>query len=270
MANCLSIKKTRIILKLLCEGCTIRGVERVIGTHRDTIMRLLAKAREHCEKLLAEEVRDVYTFSLQLDELWAYVGIKERRRTPDHPNEFGDQYTYLALDRQSKFLLAFDVGKRDERTTDRFVASLARRVHGDVQIFTDGWSGYRTSIPRHFGRRAHFAQIVKYFDGDTDERHRYSPPRVRSVEHAWIQGSPRAGLVSTSQVERHNWTVRTSLRRFVRLGNGFSRKLEILRAAVAVYVVWHNWCRAHRRIGTTPAIAMGLASAAWPIDRLIP
>ena len=229
MANHLKIDKKRIILKLLCEGCTVRGVERVVGTHRDTILRLLLAAGEHCESILENEVRGVYTSSLQLDELWAYVGVKERRRTPDHPSEFGDAYTYLALDRETKFVPAFEVGKRDDPTTDSFVHALSERVIGEVQIFTDGWAAYRTAIPRHFGPRANFAQVVKYFDGDTDENHRYSPPVVRSIEHVWIQGYPRAGLLSTSHVERHNWTVRTALRRFVRLGNGFSRKLANLR-----------------------------------------
>ncbi len=270
MANHLKIDKKRIILKLLCEGCSVRGVEQVVGAHRDTILSLLRRSGRHCESLLASEVRGIYTSSLQLDELWTFVGVKERRRTPDHPAEFGDAYTYLALDRETKFIPAFEVGKRDEPTTDGFVRTLSERVIGTVQIFTDGWPPYRTAIPRHFGQRANYAQVVKHFDGETDESHRYSPPTVRSVEHVWVQGYPRAGLVSTSHVERHNWTVRTALRRFVRLGNGFSRKLANLRAAVALYVCWYNWCRKHRSIGSTPAVAMGLASSVWPIDRLIP
>lgn len=243
-------------------------VERTIGTHRDTIMRLLLRTGDRCESLIANELRGVYSSSLQLDELWTYVQKKQQRVQVGDPREYGDNYTYLAMDRDSKMILAHEVGRRDEPTTDTFVRTLAERVIGDVQIFTDGWSPYRTSIPRHFGRRAHFAQVIKRFDGDDNDEHRYSPPSVRSVEHIWIQGYPRAGLVSTSHVERLNWTVRGQLRRFTRLSNGFSRKLANLRAAVAVYVCWYNWCRKHATIKTTPAVAMGLASSAWPIDRL--
>ena len=270
MANHTSIEKKRLILKLLCEGCTIRGVERVVASHRDTITRLLVRAGEHCESLMAENVRDVFTSSLQIDELWAYVGAKQARRKPEHPAEFGDAYTFLAIDRESKFVPAFEVGNRDDATTDTFIRMLSERVIGDVHVFTDGWGPYRQAIPRHFGDRAHFSQVIKHFDSDDEEHHRYSPPKVRSVEHVWIQGAPRAGLASTSHIERHNWTIRTALRRFVRLGNGFSRKLANLREAVSVYVAWYNWCRKHLSIGTTPAVAMGLTGEAWPIDCLLP
>lgn len=138
-----------------------------------------------------------------------------------------------------------------------------------MQIFTDGYTPYRTAIPRHFGTRANFAQVIKHFEGDTNEEHRYSPPKVRSVEDVWISGFPRGELISTSHAERHNWTIRTALRRFTRLSNGFSRKLDNLRAAFSVYTAWFNWCKKHRTIGSTPAVAMGLASEVWSIDALI-
>ena len=271
MANHLPSQKKETILALLCESCSLRGVERAVGCHRDTAMRLLVTAGKHCEELLAQEVRGVCTSSIQCDELWGYVAKKQRHIEPGDPSEWGDAYCFLGIDRESKFIPAFELGKRDDATTDEFIRVLSERIEGEVQIFTDGWASYRASIPRHFGPRAHFMQVVKQFDGDTDDEHRYSPPHVVGVEHVWIQGFPRAGLVSTSHVERHNWTVRTALRRFVRLGNGFSRKLENLRAAVAVYVVWYNWCKKHRGINwQTPAMAMGLASGPWPVSRLLP
>jgi len=262
-------EKKRAVLGLLCEGCSIRAVERITGVYRNTVMRVLVAAGEHCEAIMDREIRDVLTNSVQCDELWSFVQKKQRRLAPDDPPTWGDAYTFLGLERESKMILACQVGKRDEPTTERFVETLSRRVAGEVQIFTDGWGAYKWTIPLHFGRRAHFTQVVKNFDGTTDDEHRYSPPKVANVEHVWVQGSPRAGLVSTSHVERSNWTVRTNLRRFTRLSNGFSRKLENHRAAVAVFVVWYNWCKRHTTVGMTPAMACGLASEPWPIDRLV-
>lgn len=270
MANHMKPEKKRAILQALCEGCSVRSVERMTGAHRDSILRLLVRAGEHCEAIMEREISGVYTNSIQCDELWSFVGKKQRRLQPGDSSEWGDAYTFLGLERENKMILASHVGKRDDTSTDRFVSVLSRRVVGDVQIFTDGWSAYRSTIPRHFGARASFAQVVKHFDGDTDESHRYSPPKVTSVEHVWVQGSPRTGLISTSHVERANWSVRTYLRRFTRLSNGFSRKLENLRASVAVFVVWYNWCKKHTSLGMTPAMGCGLAASAWPIEALIP
>ncbi len=270
MANHLKPEKQKTIISLLCEGCTVRGVERVTGVHRDTILRLQTRVGERCAEIMEEEIGEVLTSSVQCDELYAFVGKKERRLAPDDPLEWGDAYTFVGIDRESKFIIAAETGRRDEATTEQFVETLSRRVCGDVQIFTDGFLPYRTMIPMHFGRRAHFAQVVKHFDGDDRDEHRYSPPQVRSVEHLWIQGSPKAGQVSTSHIERSNWTIRGNLRRFTRLSNGFSRKLANLRAAVALYVCWYNWCKKHTTLGTTPACAMGLASSIWPIEDLLP
>lgn len=270
MANLLSHEKRRSVLALLCEGCSVRAIERLTRIHRDTVLRLLLRAGEHCHAVLDREIRGILCSSLQCDELWTFVHKKQRQVLPGDPPEYGDNYCYLAIDRESKLIAGFDLGKRDEPTTDRFIASLAQRIDGEVQIFTDGWSPYRRSIPRHFGSRAHFAQVVKHFGDNDDESHRYSPSTVRSVEHVWVQGYPQAGLVSTSHVERANWTIRGHLRRFTRRSNGFSRKLANLRAAVALYVCWFNWCRKHNTLRTSPAVACGLASEIWPIDLLIP
>ncbi len=271
MGNNLKREKQATIIGLLCEGVTVRGIERITGVHRDTILRLQTRVGEHCERLMEQEVGEIYTSSVQCDELYAFVGKKARRiQAGDNP-EWGDAYTFVGIDRETKFIIAMETGKRDEATTDQFIDTLSRRVCGDVQIFTDGFGPYRTMIPFHFGRRAHFMQVVKSFDGNClDEHRRYSPPKVTRVDHHWVQGSPKAGIVSTSHIERQNWSIRGSMRRFTRLSNGFSRKLANLRAAVAVYVVWYNWVKKHTSLGTTPAVAMGLASASWTIDNLLP
>ena len=270
MANHLKSDRKQAIIGLLVEGCSIRSIERVTGVHRDTICRLLVRVGEHCEEIMDREMRGLSCGSLQLDEMWGYVAKKQKRVRPDDPREFGDAYSYIALDRKTKLIPAIAVGKRDEPTTMAFVCDLSSRIDGEIQIFTDGWGAYKTAIPRYFGRRAHFVQIVKHFAGEPDERHRYSPPRVRSIEHIWIQGFPQARLVSTSHVERHNWTIRTHLRRLTRLSNGFSRKLKNLRAALNLYVCWYNWCKRHSSLRMTPAMAAGIADTNWPISALLP
>ena len=126
------------------------------------------------------------------------------------------------------------------------------------------------SIPRHFGQRADFMQVIKSYGEDASDEHRYSPPKVRSVEHVWVQGFPDAAMVSTSHVERHNWTIRTNLRRFTRLSNGFSRKLENLKAAVALYLAWYNFVRIHRTLRVTPAMAAGIVAGLWSVSDLLP
>jgi len=220
--------KKRAILQALVEGCSVRSAERMTGAHRDSILRLLVRAGAHCEAILDREIRDVCTNSIQCDELWTYCHTKERHLQPGDPSEWGDQYCFIALERESKMILAHDVDKRDDVTAHRFVNTLSRRVGGPVQIFADGWAGYKTAIPRYFGARANFAQVIKNYDADSDE-HRYTPPRVTSITHNWVCGAPRTGLITTSHVERSNWNVRTYLRRFTRLSNGFSRKLANLR-----------------------------------------
>ncbi len=253
----------------MVEGCSIRSIERITGTHRDTVCRLLVRMGQHCDEIIDSEIRGVCTSSIQVDERWTYIGKKQRQRLPGDPEEWGDAYCFLAIDRESKSIPAYDIGKRTAETTDRFIELLSRRIGVETQILTDGFTPYRRAISAHFGKRAHFAQVIKHFDADSNEKHRYSPPKVRSIEHVWIQGYPRTGSVSTSHAERQNWTLRGHLRRFTRLSNGFSRKLACLRTAVAVYVCWYNWCRKYRSIGTTPAIAMELAPEPWTIDRLV-
>lgn len=267
--NRLNRERQAQIASLLVEGCSIRSIERITGTHRDTICRLLARIGDHCEGIIDRELQNLSIESVQVDELWGYIQKKERRLQAGDPAEWGDAYTFVALDPQSKVILSFAVGKRTRETTDRFVEDLSGRINGPLQISTDGFGPYRRSIPRHFGQRAAYMQVVKYYDGDPDQ-HRYSPPKVRSIDRIWIQGFPRTELAGTSHVERLNWSIRTYLRRLTRLSNGFSRKLDNFRAAIAMFVVWHNWCKRHTSLRMTPAMAAGLAKTTWGIDRLLP
>lgn len=173
------------------------------------------------------------------------------------------------MDARSKLVPWFEVGKRDERTTAVFVAELAERIDGRVQITTDGWGPYRTTIPRYFGPRADFEQLVKIY-AESPDGHRYSPAKVAHIENRWVQGCPRSSRVSTSYIERGNLTIRMSMRRFTRLTNAFSKKLVNLHAAVALHFAWYNFVRIHRTLRMTPALAAGLTGSIWSIEQLLP
>lgn len=267
--NRLKPERQAQIVSLLCEGCSIRSIERITRVNRDTVCNLLARVGKHCEAIIDREVQGLHLEAVEFDELWGYVYKKQRRVQPGDPAEYGDNYTFLALCPNSKLILGFAVGKRTHETTDQFVANISRRIKGKVQVASDAWMPYRTTIPHHFGDRAPYMQVIKHYEGDADQ-HRYAPPKVRAVEHVWIQGMPEKRLACTSHIERFNWSCRTYTRRLTRLSNGFSRKAANLRAAVALFVVWYNWVKKHTSLGMTPAMAMGIASAAWTIDQLVP
>lgn len=266
--NVLKREKQVFVISMLVEGCSIRSVERITGIHRDTIMRLMVRVGEHCQNIADDRMRGLSLECVEADEIWCYVAKKQKRVRPGDPVEYGDTYTFVSMDADSKLIPWFTVGKRDSDTTHEFIAELADRLDGDVEIFTDGWGAYRDAIPRHFGDRAAFSQVIKYFDSDPDA-HRYSPPKVTHVEERWVQGRPRR-RASTSYVERGNWTIRTHLRRFTRLSNGFSRKLRNLKAAVALYFAWYNFVRIHGTLRVTPAMAAGITGSFWTIEQLLP
>jgi len=271
MANVLKRERQVQAISMLVEGSSIRSVERVTGIHRDTIMRLGLRVGQHCERFHDERVRGVQCQYAQCDEIWAYVGKKEKRVRPGDAEEVGDAYTYVGMDQDSKLVISYLCGKRDEGHTHEFVRDLAQRIDGGVQISTDGWTVYPEAVREHFNGRAAYGQIVKSYGGTpTDGPHRYSPPRMSVVKRVGMWGMPRSRYISTSHVERQNLTMRMQMRRFTRLTNAFSKKLENLRAAVALHFAWYNFVRIHRALGTTPAMAAGLSGTLLTMENLLP
>ena len=271
MANVLKREKQAQVISMLVEGSSIRSIERVTGVHRDTITRLLVRVGEHCQRIMDERLRGVRVQYLQADEIWCYVGKKQRRVQPGDTSDFGDAYTFVAMDQDSKLVVSYLVGKRDDGHTYAFMADVARRIDGRVQISTDGWPCYPDAVHDHFNGRASFGQIVKsYGGGSTDVAHRYSPAGLLSVRRVGMWGAPRSRYISTSHVERQNLTMRMQMRRFTRLTNAFSKKLANLKAAVALHFAWYNFVRIHRSLGMTPAMMAGIVSESWGIYRLIP
>ncbi len=266
--NILPIEKQIAAIAALTEGCNIRATERLTDTHRDTVMRLGVRVGEGCARLHDRIMRDLQVPILEFDEIWGYVGKKQRRVEPGETDK-GDQYTFTALDATSKAIISYVTGKRNEATTRAFVNDVWERIVNRPQITTDGWGPYIDAVAECFGDGADYAQLVKHYAADhsVEAKRRYSPPYVVRVDRLVVSGHPRH--ISTSYVERSNLTLRMQQRRFTRLTNGFSKKLRNHRAAVSLYVAHYNLCRIHETIRMTPAMALGVADHIWTIGELV-
>lgn len=266
--NILSRDKQIAVISALTEGCSIRATGRLTDIHRDSVMRLGVRVGEGCARLHDRMMRGLQVPILEFDEIWGYVGKKQRRTEPGETDK-GDQYTFTALDATSKTIISYVTGKRTEATTRAFVNDVWERIINRPQITTDGFAPYIEAVAECFGDGADFAQLVKHYAADhsVEGKRRYSPPQVVGVHRMVVSGRPRR--VSTSYVERSNLTLRMQQRRFTRLTNGFSKKLRNHRAAVALYVAYYNLCRVHESIRMTPAMALGVADHIWTIGELI-
>jgi len=260
------------IVKLLSEGIGIRAVSRLAQCHQHTVLEVLRVVGERCEYLHDRLVRNVTIDSLQVDELWTRVGIRQARTTPED-TERGDQYTFLGIAADTKLIVSYYTGKRNAESTFAFAADAASRIAGQVQITCDSFHPYPSVLNSFFNRRLDLAVMQKIFKKDTyngsDPNRRYSPAPYASVFVKRIIGAPDETKICTSHIERTNLTVRHFNKRFARLGLGWSRKLDNHRRAVSLFVAVFNFCKVHRTLGTTPAHASGITDGAWTIERLI-
>ena len=205
-----------------------------------------------------------------MDEIWCYVGKKQRHILDrDNPNEVGDFYTWVAMDAETKLVPSFLVGKRDSIHANAFISDLASRLENRIQISSDGLRAYIEAVEASFGAEVDYAQIVKAYEAEPIGPGRYSPPKVTSVERYLIMRRPDMDLVSTSYVERGNLTMRMSMRRFTRLTNAFSKKVENLRAAVNLHFAYYNLVRFHRSLRMPPALAAQIIERPWKIEDLV-
>jgi transposase-like protein/IS1 family transposase len=247
-------------LQCLLEGCSIRSTERLTGINRNTIMRLLILAGERSERLMDWQMRELPCRNVQCDEIWTFLMKKAKRVRRGDPVEFGDQWVYVAMDADTKLIPVFLVGKRSSENTQAFMRDLHRRTSNRIQLTTDAYIFYRKAVEESFGADIDFAQLTKpYGDYGQHGNERYSPGAITEVISKVRQGNPDPAEVSTSYVERSNLTIRMAIRRFTRLTNAFSKKLENLRAAVALHFAYYNFCRVHSSLRVTPAMEAGLA-----------
>jgi IS1 family transposase len=269
--NILKHEKKLAVLSALVEGNSIRSVVRMTGVHKTTILRLVADTGEECARLMDREMRNLRCREIEADELWCFVGKKQRLVTPEEraAGELGDQYTFIALDPITKLVPVFVVGKRDHANAFRFIRELRARVPGHIQLSTDGYKPYLEAVERYFGGNVDYAQIIKNYAPEEAGRGRYSPPAVVGVERIEVTGRPEPSRICTSYVERNNLTIRMCLRRFTRLTNGFSKKLANLKAMVALFLAYYNFCRVHGALRVTPAMAAGLTDRVWELSELM-
>jgi hypothetical protein len=269
--NQLDMDRQAQIIAALVEGNSIRSVERMTGVHRDTIMRLAVRIGEGCDRLMDETMRDLTCQKLQLDEIWAYVGCKQKTaRAQNKTDEFGDLYTFVAIDGDSKLVPAFHVGKRSWNDTQVFVDDLKARLVNRPQISSDAFPAHYGAIMRAFEGQVDYAQTSKVFASELNTgRGRYSPPVLMKCTKDPIIGTPDMDDVSTSYVERQNLTMRISMRRFTRLTNGFSKKRVNHAAAVCLHFAHYNLCRTHKTLRMTPAMAHGIESHIWTVSELL-
>jgi IS1 family transposase len=269
MANVLPRSKQIAVLTALVEGSSVRSTERMTGVHRDTILRLMARIGGGCSVLLDELMVNLSCTRMELDELWAFVGKKQRHVSPFDDPSLGDTWTYVAIDADTKLVPTFMTGKRDAETTRAFIDDLAARLANRVQITTDGLRLYVRPIMNAFGGEVDYGMLVKEYEAEPAGPGRYSPPRVTATEKTPILGQPVAELVSTSYVECHNRTIRMGNRRFTRLTNAHSKKFENHAASIALYFAHYNLVRRHSTLRCTPAMAAGVTSTMWSMDELV-
>jgi len=269
--NQLSIDRQATVISALVEGNSIRSTERMTSIHRDTIMRLMVRVADGCDRFLDETMHGLTCDRLQLDEIWCFVGMKQKTaQRLGKAEEYGDLYTYVGINAQTKLAVAYHVGKRDAENTHLFIHDLRRRVVNRPQITTDAYQAYFGAIVRFFGQNVDYAHEQKVFASELNTgRGRYSPPVLTSCDKQAVIGDPDPAFISTSFVERQNLTMRMSMRRFTRLTNGFSKKRENLVAAVCLHFAHYNFCRTHKTLKTTPAVAHGITDHVWSIEELL-
>ena len=271
MANILPTEKKIMAVSMLAEGNSIRSIERMTGVHRDTIMRLGVRIGEGCKTIMDERFRNLDCDLIEVDEVWGFIGMKQKTANAClAPMQYGDVWTWIALDAKSKLVPTFAVGDRSNQMADLFMDDLAARLSHRVQISSDALAAYTGAIERAFGEEVDYGSIVKTFSqSDVAAARRYSPPDVVSVRRVPIMGNPVEKLISTSYVEKQNHTLRMHCRRLSRLTNAFSKKLENFKAAVALHYAYYNLVKTHTTIRTAPAVAAGVTTSAWTVADLV-
>ena len=264
-------KRIEILKSLTRGGCSMRATAETCDVSLNTVKKLLADAGRACASYHDEVVRGVRSERIQMDEIWSFVYAKQAHveRAKKAPPEAGDAWTWTAIDADSKLLISWMIGPRDMTTAEPFLMDLRERVVGRPQITSDGLSAYPGAVEMAFGADVDYAALIKIYatEGAEAER-RYSPPVCKKTVTKVHQGSPDPAHINTSFVERHNLTMRMNMRRFTRLTNAFSKRLEYLSCAVALDTVHYNFVRQHRTLRMTPAMAAGVVEHLYDYDWL--
>jgi IS1 family transposase len=268
----LSHEKAQLVIQLLIEGNSIRSTQRITAVDQNTIMKLLVLAGEKCEKLMGRLIVNVPVKDIECDEIWGFVQKKEGHKAPEeaHDESIGDAYCFVAIERSTKLVLNFALGRRSKATANIFIEGLRHATSSqNFQITTDGFAPYVKAISDTLADRVDFAQLIKVYRSSTEGEGRYSPAEVASTEVVPVLGNPDPARICTSIVERQNLTIRMQMRRLMRLTNGFSKKWENLWAAYCLHFAYYNFCRIHKSLRVTPAMESGLTDHVWSIEELL-
>lgn len=260
------------VINCLIEGCSIRATVRLTGVAKKTVMRLLLEVGAVCADYQDEALHNLHCRRLQVDELWSWIFCKQKNRTPkiaaNHPDA-GDVWLWVAMDADSKLVVSWALGDRSAKVAVPFIADLAGRLSHRAQLTTDGHRAYLEAVEGAFGSAIDYAVLNKVYGFPKQPEVRYSPPECVGVNMKVITGDPDPAHISTSFIERQNWSVRTNMRRYTRLSNGFSRKFENHAAAVALNYFAYNFIKIHRTLKMTPAMAAGVTTKLWEVSDLV-
>jgi len=268
----ISQEKATLAIRLLVEGNSIRSTERICGLDRNTLLSLIVKAGDRCQRLLNERIVNLPVKDVEVDEIWGYIFKKENHKFKHElaNDRIGDCYCFVALESNTKLVLTHYLGKRTAESTDQFIARLALATDKtQYQLTSDGFGPYKPAVKSYLRSRVHFAQLVKVYASSTDGEQRYSPAEVVDAVPEIVMGNPDRDRICTSYVERQNLSIRMGMRRMTRLTNGFSKKWENLQAAYSLWFAYYNFCRIHKTLRVTPAMEAGIADHIWTIAELI-
>ena len=269
--NRLSVEERAKVVAALVEGNSLRATSRMTGVARMTVEKLLRDLGAACQAFHDKTVRNLKTKRVQADEIWAFCYAKRNNVTPEilkRNPDAGDVWTWTAIDADSKLMISYAVGGRNLQMANAFMCDVASRLANRVQLTTDGNTMYLTAVDEAFAEDVDFAILNKVYGNDTHQG-RYSPPKLMATTRDAIKGRPDAGHISTSYVERQNLTMRMHMRRFTRLSNGFSRKVEMHAHAVALHFAYYNFCKVHTTLRVTPAMEAGIADHVWSVEELV-
>jgi IS1 family transposase len=264
------MEKKAVVVSALCEGSSIRAIERMTGINRNTIMSLGVRVGTACAKIQDEKMRGLSCKNIEVDEIWGFIGAK--RKNAARAGMYGDVWTFISLDSDSKLIPSFVVGKRDSCHAKMFMEDLAGRLTFRPQISSDALAAYGEAVEYGFGSEADYGQIVKTYAVTllgNSAAVRYSPAEVVKTEKTIVSGMPDVSRISTSHVEKQNHTLRMHCRRLTRLTNAFSKKFENFEAAVALNFAYYNFVKTHLAIRMTPAMAAGIEKSHWTVAELV-
>ena len=275
--NKLSAERRAAVVRSLVEGNSIRATVRMTGAAKNTVAKLLVDLGEACREYQDRTLRDLTSQRVQCDEIWSFVGCKEKNIPEERRAEdgIGDVWTWTAMDADTKLMVSWLVGDRGPETAREFIADLSARLAHRVQLTTDGHGVYLRAVEEAFGSDIDYAMLVKLYGQDGEGEKRYSPAVCIGAKKTRIQGRPDPLHVSTSYIERQNLTMRMGMRRFTRLTNAFSKKVENHAAAVALHFMHYNFARPHQSlkeqpgVGRTPAMAAGIADHVWSVEEIV-